>query len=354
MDFATVDTADGFEVTSNTATEADLRTQLTPGPDDFTVETTDDEKPKADGKAAKPAVDDADEDKASERNPDGTFKGKEAKPEAKAKPRNDPHARVEQATAKEAAAKRERDEARAEAATLRAELERHRAPKPEQRQPAPVVASADSGEPNPDDTTKYPDGQFDRKYIKDQARYEAEQVIEKREAASREREETDRTAQRVYEHETKFRERLSKADPELFQKLSPPMQAFLQHATPTAKLPKGQPIAFVNVMADVFMRSEKPDALMQHFSDVPQDLQRLSTLHPAEFYRELGKLEAHLTAATTSGPASGATVISQAKPLIKPVSAAPSASGDDPPGDDEDFDAFARYWNRKSANGGRR
>lgn len=354
MDFATVDTADGFSVTSNTATEADLRTQLTPAADDFTVETTgDDEKPKAEAKATKPDGDEAD-DKSTERNADGTFKGKEAKAE-KAKPRNDPHARVEQATAKEAAAKRERDEARAEAAALRAELEQHRAPRSQAQVEKPIArVSADTAEPNPDDTTKYPDGQFDRKYLKDQARYEAEQVVEKREAASRERDETDRRAREVYEHETKFRERLSKADPELFMKLSPPMQEFLKYAKPTAKLAKGEPIAFVNVMADVFMRSEAPDALMRHFSDAPQDLQRLSTLHPAEFYRELGKLEAHLDAAKPSGPASGATVISQAKPLIKPVSAAPSASGDDPPGDDEDFDAFASYWNRKAKAGSRR
>jgi hypothetical protein len=83
--------------------------------------------------------------------------------------------------------------------------------------------------------------------------------------------------------------------------------------------------------------------LLQYLSAHPDDSQRLSTLHPAEVYREMGKLEERLSAASpSSGPA---RVISHAKPPIKPLGSSPHTPDATEVSDDLSFDEHFKRMN---------
>ena len=77
--------------------------------------------------------------------------------------------------------------------------------------------------------------------------------------------------------------------------------------------------------------------VMVYLVNHPQVAQRLTTLNPIDQVGQIGEIVAELksaSAAAKSGPASKPS-ISNAKPLIKPVSAAPTASDDDDEPDDD-------------------
>jgi hypothetical protein len=83
--------------------------------------------------------------------------------------------------------------------------------------------------------------------------------------------------------------------------------------------------------------------LLQHLSSHPDESQRLSTLHPAEVYREMGKLEERFSAASTpSGPA---RVISHAKPPITPLGSSPHTPDATEISDDLSFDEHFKRMN---------
>jgi hypothetical protein len=83
--------------------------------------------------------------------------------------------------------------------------------------------------------------------------------------------------------------------------------------------------------------------LLQYLSAHPDDSQRLSTLHPAEAYREMGKIEERLSAASTpSGPA---RVISHAKPPIQPLGSSPHTPDATEVSDDLSFDEHFKRMN---------
>lgn len=261
--------------------------------------------------------------------------------EVKPKPRNDPKARVEQATAKEAAAKRERDEAKAEAAKLQAriaELEARTAPKP---QPVARPQAAPDAEPDPTDTTKYADGQFDRQYLKDQARWEARQELAQRDALQRQQAAMEARAQQVQAVDRQFSERYQAVlakDPEFASKVDPRLLN-----TPRAGvLANPAEATFGNFLVEQVFQSEQPDVLLLHLSD-PAVVQRLATLPPAVVIRELAKLEVSHGAASSAAPASKAPAISQAKAPIRPVGSSPLVSSDEP-GDEASDEEWRRHW----------
>lgn len=281
MDYAT---HDGITVGSNTESAAELQTMLeTP---DVAVEAP---APAPVVEAvAQPAA-----DETTERNADGTFK--------KRNRRDDPNVAVQSAIGKQREAERRAQAAEAELATLRA-------PKPAA---APVPSVAPDAEPNPDDAAKYPDGAFDRKFLKDQARWEARQEIQATQKASREQWERDRAAHEDNQRAQAFQTRLAKARAndssfdtklDLTMPMSAPMQAYV---------------------AD----SEIGPELLVYLTAHREDTQRLVTLHPIQVIREMAKLEAQLEAAA-SGPAPVAKV-SHAKPPIQPVGSSPQLAEDD-------------------------
>lgn len=262
----------------------------------------------------------------------------DAKADAKGKPRNDPRARVEAATAKEAEAKRERDEAKAEATRLNARIAELEA---KGRPVAPPIAKQTTdAEPNPEDTTKYPDGQFDLKFLKDQARWSVKQEIAQQQTAARQQFEAHQREQTIREVDEKFGARYqavlakdpdfpSKVDPRLLQTQRVGAMADPSEAT------------FGNFLIEQVFHSERPDDLLLHLSDRAV-VQRLATLPPGQVIRELARFESSLGAASPAGPVAKAPAISQAKPPIKPVGSSPLVSNDEP-GEDASDDEWMRH-----------
>lgn len=266
------------------------------------------------------------------------------------KPRNDPKARMLDATAKEAAAKRERDDARKELETLKAELAALKsapsamAPKPPAiaADPASRVVGGD-GEPDPSDLAKYPDGQFDRKYLADLSRWSAKQEYQEREtardtatrqsAAQREADDIGRTfSERVQGSGIIWPETIGKAwsttailaYPEHYQKALAKGEAV---GSSNGLLP-------INDITDVIQRSDAPKKFADHFTNHPEDLQRLLTLPRERLLAEMGRLDARLDAAVTPASAPVATP-SNAPTPIRPVGGAPVATDSDDYSDDE-------------------
>jgi hypothetical protein len=90
--------------------------------------------------------------------------------------------------------------------------------------------------------------------------------------------------------------------------------------------------------------------LLQWLSAHPDESQRLSTLHPAETYREMGKLEARLEAASVRGPA---RVVSSAKAPIKPLGTSPPVADPFAITDDLSMDEHFRRMNAADRASGR-
>jgi hypothetical protein len=104
-------------------------------------------------------------------------------------------------------------------------------------------------------------------------------------------------------------------------------------------------------MQHLAMESPVGIQLLQYLSAHPDESQRLSTLHPAEVYRAMGKLEERLTAApsSVSGPAPG---ISHAKPPIQPLGSSPHTPDTTEIGDDLSFDEHFKRMNAADRKSG--
>lgn len=162
---------------------------------------------------------------------------------------------------------------------------------------APVVDPTDP-EPNHDDTTAYPEGQYDRKFIKDQARWDARQEVARLERDRHAQTARDAQAQSHRARETQFRARVAdaaKADPAFLSSLSAEVRALTPSAIAQAN---GDELSALNALADEFLDSDHGPQLMGHFSQHPEDLQRFAALTPREFTRELARLEVALESAT--------------------------------------------------------
>lgn len=123
----------------------------------------------------------------------------------------------------------------------------------------------------------------------------------------------------------------STQDPELMASLNPdtPMSLPMQH------LAMDSPVGI---------------EMLKWLSANPGESQRLSTLHPAETYREMGKLEARLEAASVRGPA---RVVSSAKAPIKPLGTSPPVADPFAISDDLSMDEHFRRMNAADRAAGR-
>lgn len=103
-------------------------------------------------------------------------------------------------------------------------------------------------------------------------------------------------------------------------------------------------VAFRCFLADQWIDSEHPIALLEHLSD-PDNFQRLAALPPNQVIRELAKLESGFSAASAParGPAEKPKAVSQAPAPIKPLKSTPHQSEDAEPGDDASDDEWARW-----------
>ena len=104
-------------------------------------------------------------------------------------------------------------------------------------------------------------------------------------------------------------------------------------------------------MQHLTMESPVGTDLLRYLSDHQDESQRLSTLHPVEVYREMGKLEERLSA--VSEARGSAPVISHAKPPIKPLGSSPHTPDADAVTDELSFDEHFRRMNAKDRKNGR-
>jgi len=103
-------------------------------------------------------------------------------------------------------------------------------------------------------------------------------------------------------------------------------------------------------MQHLAMESPQGIEILQWLSDNPQESQRISTLHPAETYREMGKIEARLEAAP---PRASARVVSNAKPPVRPLGTSPHVADEFAITDDLSFDEHFRRANAEDRARGR-
>lgn len=333
--YSSVDT-DDMTVTSNAYPAAELNASL--GLDDVVVSTAEGD----------PVEETPEQQATRERDEAGRFKAKDAKEDEtpkvdpKVKARDNPVERMKAATAKEAEAKREReaaqkerDEIKAEAAQLRAQLEALRAPKQEPVR-ARVAAQPTNDDPEPDaaDASRYPNGEYDKSYIKDLGRWSARQ--ESRDLEAKRQKDTQAQQQQSYRArvERDWADRLTKA----------------QAATPDWATRYNERTPLDERMIPHIQTLEDGPELMLYLSDHQDFAQRLATLPPIQQVAELGKVSGRLAAAKESRGTAASPVPSKASAPITPLGGGSHVTPDEG-SDDESFDAF--YARDQKARRGR-
>lgn len=270
----------------------------------------------------------AKESESGDRNLDGTFKPKDKKP------RNDPQARIDQQTAKQREAERERDQARAEAAHWRTQAQQ----RPQAPPPAPIVpAVAETPQAAWKRYMAHPDAPK-RESFDDPTDYAIAAnyfISEQRDAERNAREQQMLGEQLDAQRANAFRERGIAKDPKFFENLAarimaegdPPINR------PTQDYIKASPLG--------------PDLLV-YLLDNPADAQRLSTLPPLDSREAIaeiaGLLKARQTAASQAPRPT--PVLSRAPAPIQPLGG--SLTPADTASDDVPFEEFYRRENAKT------
>jgi hypothetical protein len=293
-------TQDGMTFTSSHQSAEQMRMALET-PTDATAEhaTPPAELPAGETEKAEPDT----PTEERERNPDGTFKAPSDKGKAPAKKpyQTAAEARISKAVASQREAERK-------AAALEQELAQFRQaqqPSPAPRQPEPPVARPEDDEPTPD---KYEGLQYDPKYIRDLSIWQVKQAwqaiaqqAQERQALEQQRAAEAAQMQAHQERVTAARQKY----PDFDQRIRPevPINA------PMAHIITGSPVG--------------PELLL-YLSEFPEESQRIAQLHPMLAIREMGKLEARCEAALHGNGSASLPAMSAAKPVIKPVTGAPS------------------------------
>ena len=175
----------------------------------------------------------------------------------------------------------------------------------------PSQHATDDPEPNPQDLTKYPSGEFDPKYIRDAAAWDNRQYLVKRERETLERSQREH-AQKDYES-TKaafFTERDAEVakDP-TFQDVitATASKLFPVEEFPTLIaaniFPKDAKPGPENYLASTILRSPQRIALLRHIHANPTELNRLLVEGPPAFHRLEGQLAALSASSSSPAPA---------------------------------------------------
>jgi len=327
-------TEGGVTVTSNTATEADLRAEMTPPAapqgdgDGRPLETTAPAPPvrdpqgrfaKADGQtppAEAPLPLEAPDPEAPARRRDDTL------------PRHDPIARMKQAIAQKAQAEQR-------AAHLEAELQRLRQPSvtspvtpgPQNGQAAPAY-----GEPQFEQFADAPDPYT--AYVQAWARWDRAQGL----AEARQQWDAEQAAK---VQATAFEHRLAEG-----RKEYPDYDQVLTEADTLG-------LQVSAVMQLAIAESPKAADLVYYLATHPEECTQLAEesqhtpVAAAAVMRRLLESQVGPRAAPRNGAGPAAVPkMSTAKPPVQPVGSSP-VMGDDPPGDTASAAEHARYWNRK-------
>jgi|TARA_R110000824_G_scaffold80036_3_gene201591 hypothetical protein len=245
---------------------------------------------------------------------------------SKANRRNNPTEAVKSAVAKQREAER-----RAEAAEARIHqmtTAPPAPPDPEPQRPDWERYKTIPGVPTVDQFRSYED------YSMAMASFISDVRYQERDAQKSSAEEAQRQQDRDSSQISKWNDRLTKARSE-----NPEFDDSLNLDTPMS-LP----------MQHLAMESPQGVEILQWLSANPKESQRISTLHPAETYREMGKIEARLEAAP---PRASARAVSNAKPPIRPLGTSPHVADDFAITDDLSFDEHFRRANAEDRARGR-
>jgi hypothetical protein len=317
-DINSVQSEDGFTITSNTQTKEQLEEQFSE-PEEAAGE--------GEGKPATPEA-----SAQTPASPNGEEKAEEGKNKWS---RRSSKARVEQAVLEKNRANARADEIEVKWKQTQAELERFRSIKPPEAKPEPVAAKPqEDGRPNQadfNDWDKYQEALVDWK-------------IEVKERAAKQ----DHERQLMVQHqETLFSDwqkraaEALKADPTLDSKISPEVVRLI----PTEPLDLSKKLTNEQLLGVYFIQEKSGLDLMKHLSENPTELQRLSTLPQGSLLLELGRMDGRLSAATLRDTAPAQTTISRASAPVRPVTAAPPSASDPDELPDPKLDPVA--WGKK-------
>ena len=242
---------------------------------------------------------------------------------------------------RQAAIQQEIDALIAQRTEARKALDAERAQLESLRQSQAPALAADDPEPQ--------EAQFDDygQYVKAQARWEARQefraqqqnalLAQQQQLAAREFE------WRVQNFKSKIDEENAKT-PDWLNTVNQDLLSIVPISAMSAK-DREQATAY-NALAEELLRTERPVEMLRHFSEHPEEVQRLVTLPPHEFMRQMARIEARLDVAATVTPTTPKTPpLSQAKPPIRAMGSVPSAGDDGELSDDLPVEEYIRRAN---------
>jgi len=160
-----------------------------------------------------------------------------------------------------------------------------------------------------------------------------------------------------YQIQAAASERMDKAeaeDPTFNEKVR---DLALSLGRPSFHMAPGEKLTQNHVIMDELINSELAPALMLHFVEHPDELQRIRALRSPNdiqfaMARLEGRLEAKRSDAAPQAPALRA-VPSQAKPPLRPVNGSPHTA-DSVPGPDAPYEEHKRYWSQRDKASARR
>lgn len=236
------------------------------------------------------------------------------------KPRDDPRARMLEATRKEAQAKREAAEYQRQLAERDAEIARYRQ---QTQEPHPSQVPTNQRERPPFKAEDFPE--YDD-FIVAVGQWQHEQWEQRQQQAYNEAQanyEAQAAAQQIVARIDTFHEKIqSEFGDQFTERISEDCRSLV----PTFMLQEGTPIGPDNVMADEVVSSDNPTGVLLYLSEHPDVFQRIATLpSPSAIQREMAKVEARVEAATAGNPAPAKAYV-PAKPPVRPVTGSPTAA----------------------------
>lgn len=217
-----------------------------------------------------------------------------------AKPVKNADTRVQELLADRAAERQRAERLERELADLRTKSQSDATPAASSPAPA-TVSDAKRYLAMPDAPKSSAFDNYDE-YQAEVAVFIANQRFAERESARDATQQQRHAEQALVDTATKFQTRVqtfTETVPDFADRLSADVKAILPSHFAKAL---GQPVTALNALGDEFLEAEDGPRLMQHFSEVPGELQRFARLEPKAFFGELALLRAGLTAAANAPP----------------------------------------------------
>lgn len=243
---------------------------------------------------------------------------------AEKRPRDDPKARVAEATRNAAEAKKRIDEVQRRAEAAEAELKRF---KESQAKPPEPPKPEEPAKPKtaPSDRPKLDDFDSIEEHTEAVARWVAKQERAEAEKVAKERAFEEFKVKRVETFTGKMKAHLE-SDPDFWSRQNPDVIAL----RPLSVMGPSEVATPLNLLAEQFLTSENPVSLIEYFSQHPEEVTRFSQMQSeAEFWRALGKVESGIGSAATTASATKPQ-ISKAAPPPRPVSGGPPTGTPNP------------------------